>query len=179
MEITHAALALWIASAMHHLAPERNTDALAHALSETVIAEHASMSGEGMIRVAAIEIAVMFREGSLREHVVGDNGTSFCTGQINLPGDTRTLEGWTGRDLDESVERCVHVTDRMLTASMRACAKLPFEERLAAYVGGWCSGDRSRRISRDRMWLSRRLLEEVPIVVDADGEPEAFDARPE
>jgi hypothetical protein len=179
MEITHTIVALWIAAAMHHLTPDRDTRELARSLVETMIAEHGSLSGPSILHVAAVEIAVMFREGSLDPKAVGDHGQSFCTGQINLPGSTRTAEGWSGQDLLESVDRCVHVTDRMLTESMRACAKLPLSDRLAGYARGYCGSKDGQRISRDRMWLSAQLLEKVPLFADADGEPEVFDVEPE
>lgn len=176
MEITHALVALWILAAMNHLAPRRDNRELASALAETMIAEHATMGGADLIRAASVEIAVMFREGSLDPRAVGDDGTSYCTGQINLPGATRTLEGWSGADLLESVERCVHVTDRMITDSMVACRKLPLKDRLAAYARGYCASREGQKISHDRMWLAGDLVERVPLPLDRDGEPEAYDS---
>ena len=100
-----------------------------------------------------------------------DNGRSWCMGQIMLgrksveiePGvwaeesSTTTAEGWTGTDLVQDTRKCAAATLHILRKSFGACAKLPPDERLAAYATGSCSSEVGRRISRSRMADFHRL----------------------
>lgn len=106
---------------------------------------------------AAWMTAIAFRESAFRSGAVGDRSTSFCWGQINLPGGKLTAEGWSGWELTQDPKRCATVVLRLLRGSLGACRHLPIEERLAAYAGGSCDSEYGRRVSRDRFALAQRI----------------------
>lgn len=151
LEFTLAAMAL--------LAPGRSHDELALAVAQVVdAADPLFAHDEDKHKTAALAIAVLFREGSLGLHVEGDrrNGkpTSWCSAQINLSPGAKTVEGWTGPELRDDPIKCVTVEMRMLRVSVRVDPEFP----IAFYASGpaWKS-DRARRISRDRVWLAKRI----------------------
>ncbi len=74
--LKHTDVAAWILAAMNHLAPHRDNHALASALVEQLVSEHASMQADHMLKVASVEIAVMYRESAFDNGAIGDNGTS-------------------------------------------------------------------------------------------------------
>jgi hypothetical protein len=108
-------------------------------------------------KTAAFYTALLFRESSLRNDAIGDQGHSHCAGQIYLSHGFRTREGWSGADLREDVDKCMTVVVRMVRESFAVCAHLPPEERLALYARGSCASAEGRRISRDRSRLARRI----------------------
>ena len=110
-----------------------------------------------------------------------DFGRSWCMGQINLgrkrrpdphpdrkgqwieDSPTMTPEGWSGRELCQDRMKCLKTTLRIMRQSIRACRKLPFEERLAAYAAGTCESRTGQAISRQRMaWFHRRYRKDRP-----------------
>lgn len=106
-------------------------------------------------------VAVALRESNFTPTVKGDfregKATSFCAFQLHLPGGSRTAEGWSGADVNADVTKCTSVALRRVRQSVAACAHLPKEERLAVYAAGRCDSEIGRRLSRDRMALSRRV----------------------
>jgi hypothetical protein len=85
----------------------------------------------------------------------GDNGASWCLGQINL-GPRGRINGWSGQDLVEDRERCLRVTFQLARRSFGMCKRLLVAERLAAYASGSC--DRGRKVSRDMVTHGWHLL---------------------
>ncbi len=120
---------------MHTLAPGRYVDALAWAVAS--VAESREE--------AALITAVAYRESGLDNGAVGDHGRSVCAMQIH--------DG--ARSLLEDVGACVRRGTLMLRESRRIDPANP----VAFYARGpRYETDRARRLSRDRVALSRRLL---------------------
>jgi hypothetical protein len=162
-------LLTWVVAASSLLAPTRQHDQLAEAITTRAEAEAPLFKGDDDRRkTSALLVAIAFRESSLRADAVGDHvagkPTSFCAFQIHLPFGAKTTEGWAGTDLVEDPEKCVTVAMRMLRESMRMCPAFP----LAFYASGpaGCENVRAQRISRDRLAIAQRLLRDVR--VDAD-----------
>lgn len=105
--------------------------------------------------------AIAFRESTFDARAVGDHGGSFCWAQIHLPRGARTAEGWSGPELVEDPSKCATVALRTLRASFSRCARLPVEQRLAAYARGFCESESGQRISRDRDFVRRRMFQAV------------------
>lgn len=135
------------------LSPSRDHSKLVLAIASRVEQEAPIFKGdENRQRTAAFLVAVAFREGSLRESVVGDHGHSFCTFQIH------DSSGGTA-DLNEDLDACIEKAFSMLRQSARVCPAHP----LAWYASGpgGCENERAQKISRDRMnlaaWLVRKM----------------------
>jgi len=97
---------------------------------------------------AALITAVAYRESGLDNAAVGDHGRSLCAMQIHNGA----------RNLLDDVGACVRRGTLMLRESRRVDPANP----VAFYARGptWRS-EEARRISRDRVALSRRLLAQV------------------
>lgn len=164
-----SALLTWILAASSLLAPTRQHDRLAEAITNRVEAEDPLFKGdEDRRRTSALLVAIAFRESSLRADIVGDRvagkPTSFCAFQIHLPWGRTTAEGWTAAELLEDPEKCVTTAMHMLRISMKVCPSFP----LAAYAEGpnGCTSARAQRISRDRMAIAQRLVRDVLVPDD-------------
>ena len=97
---------------------------------------------------AALITAIAFRESSLDNTAVGDHGRSVCAMQIH--------DG--ARSLLDDVGACVRRGTLMLRDSKRVDPANP----VAHYARGpRYQSEEARRISRDRVALSRRLLAQV------------------
>ena len=134
INVLFAAALAW----MNLLAPARDNTEAAWA-----VASVASSREE-----AALITAVAYRESGLDNGAVGDHGRSVCMMQIH--GGARSLL--------EDVGACVRRGTIMLRESRRIDPANP----VAFYARGprW-QGDEARRLSRDRVALSRRLLASV------------------
>lgn len=98
---------------------------------------------------AAIITAVAFRESSLRNDAVGDHGRSVCAMQI-LGGP---------RELLTDPIACVQRGVAMLRESRRVDPENP----LAHYARGpRFRSEEAKRISRDRMYIARKLAKGEP-----------------
>jgi hypothetical protein len=160
-----SALFSWVLAASSLLAPARDHDRLAEAITSRVEADEPLFKGDvERRRTAALLVAIAFRESSLRADAVGDHvagkATSFCAFQMHLPWGRKTAEGWTGAELLEDPAKCVTAAMRMLRISMKVCPSAP----LAWYAAGpaGCQSARAQRISRDRMSIAQRLVRDVP-----------------
>lgn len=150
-------LTTFVMMAMALLAPDRDHAELGAAIAEVVEAEAPLFAADAdRTRTAALVVAVAYREGSLRLRVDGDkrNGkaTSFCTMQIH-----RSSGG--SPELNDDPAACIRAGLAMLRTSSRVCRAHP----VAWYAEGpkGCTSPRAQRISRDRLWLARRVLAEV------------------
>lgn len=173
-----SALFPWVLAASSLLAPARDHDRLAEAISNRVQAEEPLFKGDAdRRRTSALLVAIAFRESSLRADAVGDHvagkPTSFCAFQLHLPWGRTTAEGWSGAELLEDPEKCVAAAMRMLRISMKVCPSSP----LAWYASGpaGCENARAQRISRDRMAIAQRLVRDVHLPVE---EAEPLTLRP-
>jgi len=148
-----SALLPWVLSAMQTLAPARDHQPLASAVSARVEAEAPLFAGDtDRHMTAAWLVAIAFRESSLRLDAVGDHGKSFCAFQIHeSAGGTRALL--------TDADACVAKAFDMLRTSLRVCPQYP----LAWYASGpgGCTNARAHRVSNDRMWLAKKLVREV------------------
>jgi len=145
----------FVLAAMNSIAPARDHAELGNAIAVVVDDHRALIPGDDdKTQTAALLVAVAYRESTLSNDAIGDNGTSHCAFQINLPGTARTIEGWSGSDLRSDPSKCVGVAFRMLVQSARIDPRAP----IAFYARGprW-KGDVAQRISRDRVALSRRI----------------------
>jgi hypothetical protein len=120
---------------MHGLAPGRDVDEIAWAVASVADSREE----------AALITAVAYRESGFDNRAVGDHGRSVCAMQIH--GGSRTLL--------EDVGACVRRGTIMLRESRRVDPSNP----VAQYARGprWQT-EEARRLSRDRVALSRRLL---------------------
>lgn len=144
------------------LAPGRDHADLAGAIARVVDGERPLFEGDAdRHRTAALVVALTYRESTLDNSVIGDKGQSYCAGQIHLPGNAKTVEGWTGTELREDASKCITVVVRMLRESIGACRSLPVDERMSVYARGSCTSEQGRRLSRDRFALARRTLAKV------------------
>lgn len=157
-------LATFVLAAMTSLAPARDHTILATALVARIEAEPPLFAGDDdRVRTAALATAILFREGSLGLNVEGDKVrgvvTSWCSAQINLSPGAKTREGWTGPELRDDPDKCVAVEMRLLHSSVLACPAAPVSE----YAVGprACTSRRGIRISNDRMWLARKLIQDI------------------
>jgi hypothetical protein len=131
-------------------------DAIAVALSEPPIYSGA----RGRERTVALMLAVAMHESALRLDVDdgttrGDDGRSWCLGQINIGAGT--VDGWSGPDLVADRRKCFTVMHRMLRQSLSACRALPVAERLSSYTAGTCTSAGGRKASRIRMATADRF----------------------
>jgi len=154
-------LLVFAVTAMTYLSPGRDHLALAQAITSEVEAGSPLFDrDEDKTKTLSTAIAVAFREGSLLTDVVGDmrggQPTSFCTYQINLPGGSRTANGWTGIDLRDDVRKCSSVGLKMLRDSVRVCPRAPIAHYAVGGAGA-CTNARAVRISNDRMALGYRV----------------------
>jgi len=136
----HFTLALFVTVIqwMTSLVPNGDHSALAWAVA----------SQSRSVSEAALVTAVAFRESSLSNEAVGDNGSSFCAMQIHKSsGGNSTLL--------ESPEECIAKGLMMLRESVRIDRKNP----VAFYARGpnWQSA-KAKGISRDRVAIATRLL---------------------
>ncbi len=123
---------------MHGLAPGRDVDELAW----NVAAVAADLDE------AALLTSMAYRESGLDNTAIGDHGRSVCAFQIHNGA----------RNLLEDVGACVRRGTLMLRESRRMDPTNP----VAFYARGprWQS-EEARRLSRDRVALSKRLLAQV------------------
>lgn len=164
----------WVLAASSVLAPTRQHDRLAEAITNRVAAEEPLFNGDvDRRRTSALLVAIAFRESSLRADAVGDhvagNPTSFCAFQLHLPWGRTTAEGWSGNELLEDPEKCVSAAMRMLRISMKVCPSSPLAWYAAGSAG--CGSARAQRISRDRMAIAQRLFHEVRVADEPGTSP--------
>jgi hypothetical protein len=110
---------------------------------------------------AAILAVTAWHEAQYRQDRRGDHGGAFCTMQIHPAGGPRagtTPEGWTGRDLELDLEKCIRAGLGYMRRSFAECHKAPEAHRLSGYASGSCTNAAGVRISRYRMRLARRAL---------------------
>lgn len=154
-------LALTLAM-MTSLAPGRDHDVLARAIVSHVESDPRLFANDDDgLRSSGLYVALLFRESSLRNDAVGDGGRSHCAGQVYLPNDAKTREGWSGADLRGDADKCLTVVSRMLRASIGACWAFPVETRLSVYARGRCDSAEGQRLSRDRIQLGDKLFRDV------------------
>jgi hypothetical protein len=77
-------------------------------------------------------------------------------------GPGRTHEGWRGRDLIDDRKLCFRAGLHIMHGSMSDCRKMPFDDRLSAYVTGHCFFNMTlsrQRFARARAWW---MLHDLP-----------------
>jgi hypothetical protein len=137
----------WVLAMMAMVAPGRDHGRLGSAIAEVALSEPPLFAGDDdRRRTAALLVAVAFRESSLRADAIGDQGRARCAFQLwGAPAEALT---------DPAL--CTRMAVARLRESMRACGALNPLGTYAAGPGG-CASERAARISRDRMWLAKRL----------------------
>jgi hypothetical protein len=141
----------FVLAAMNVVAPDADHTELGSAIARVVDAQPYARDESSRRQIAALVVAVAFREGSLRTRVLGDhdkrgNPHSFCTMQIHdRSGGTPAL--------NDDLDLCVSTGLKMLRTSMRMCPSHP----VAFYAEGprGCSSRRAQRISNDRVALAK------------------------
>jgi hypothetical protein len=136
---------------MNAVAPDVDHSEVANAIAHVVDMQQYTHDDDARRQVAALLVAVAFREGSLRTRVEGDfdkrgRPHSFCTMQIHdRSGGTPAL--------NDDLELCITTGLQMLRTSSRICPTHP----IAFYAEGpaGCTSRRAQRISNDRMALAR------------------------
>jgi len=122
----------------------------------------------GRLETAALMLAVSRYESTWRRDVdlgVGAPvaGRYWCMMQIAVPKG-KTPEGWTGRDLVTSRERCFRRALHIMQRGQRYCTKHghPATAFLNQYASGHC--DRAHKPVNKRLALWRKWLRERPFV---------------
>lgn len=147
----------FVLAAMASLVPDGDHTELAAAVARAVEADPPLFANDEQRHMtAAYYVALLYRESNFDNGAIGDNGRSYCAGQILL-GKRKTPEGWSGEDLIADPDKCLTVVSRMLRESFHACRRLPVSERQAVYVRGSCSSERGRQMSRNRYHLAKRV----------------------
>lgn len=141
----------FVLAAMNVVAPDADHTELGSAIARVVDAQPYARDESSRRQIAALVVAVAFREGSLRTRVFGDHDKrgkphSFCTMQIHdRSGGTPAL--------NDDLDLCVSTGLKMLRTSMRMCPSYP----IAFYAEGprGCTSRRAQRISNDRVALAK------------------------
>jgi Transglycosylase SLT domain len=132
----------------------------ARAIASVVEAKEPIFDGEqGREKTAALLVAVAWAESRFNPKAVGDQGKSVGLYQIfhtNLP----TPEGFRQDDILGHPNNATIVAYRMLRYSMNACEKVPFANRLGAYTGGTCTGEKAVWQSKYRLNLAKKVFDE-------------------
>lgn len=129
------------------------------------VAEAMAWAADGDRDLAAVEVSLAWFEAANLQDPRGsgignsDHGQSWCWGQVYLPGGGRTREGWTGPELAADPKKCAAVVVRLVRASFLASPGCDLCG-LVVYARGRDT-EEGRRLSRARMALARRLVEEV------------------
>ena len=150
----------WLLQAMVALAPPglvptRETAEAGHARYATIVADMESVLTEahGTDGEAAMLLAIAYHESGLRADVdagtTRGGGLDVCLLQIRAS----KLEA---DELARDRRACLRKGLRLARGSIRACAKNPREEQLAAYASGSCT--RGAKESRAFYALTRRVL---------------------
>ena len=143
---------------------------IAHALAEVVLdsEESALFSGKrGRLKTAALMLSMSRFESTWRRDVDlgigpkarGGGGKYWCLMQIGVPKG-KTPEGWTGRDLVRSRERCFRRALHILQRGKRVCKKHGGTSFVNHYASGHCT--RAKKPVKRRVDLMNKWLRENP-----------------
>lgn len=145
------ALYLYALMAMNVMAPNRDHEPLARAIAVVVETEEPLFrNDESRIKTLSLLLSVAFRESSFRNDAIGDHGQSYCAFQLH-----RSSGG--SRALLDDPEACTRTAFAMLRESIRVDRENP----VAHFARGpRYRSEEARRLSRDRMWLARRIAGE-------------------
>lgn len=151
----------FILAAMNIVAPDVDHTALATVMATIVDAQPYAQDDASRQQVAALLVAVAFREGSLKSHVEGDfdgrgKPRSFCTMQIHASSGG-------SQAMNDDPELCVRTGLAMLRTSQRICPAHPIAFYAAGPAG--CASQRAQRISADRIGLAQRIAERARAVI--------------
>jgi hypothetical protein len=95
-----------------------------------------------------------------------DSGRSACLMQVHV-GAGVTKEGWTRDELFADRAKCFRAGLHLLRRSVIACRDNEPEEKLAAYAGGSCKGEKARRAARELFGFADRWIRLRKPPVDA------------
>ena len=146
---------------MNIVAPDVDHTALATVMATIVDAQPYAQDDASRQQVAALLVAVAFREGSLKSHVEGDfdgrgKPRSFCTMQIHASSGG-------SQAMNDDPELCVRTGLAMLRTSQRICPAHPIAFYAAGPAG--CASQRAQRISADRIGLAQRIAARARAVI--------------
>lgn len=129
---------------MTTLAPGRDHQLMATIIADEILSVRPLVvDDDSREKTAARVIALTFRESSFRNDAKSKTD-DHCIAQIH------------GRpDLAKDLRKCVRTAIAMLRESIAACGP---NNELGVYATGSCVSARGKRISRDRMELTRHLL---------------------
>jgi hypothetical protein len=156
----------WILTLMQALQPDApwksSYEDTAAAIASLVESQDPLFEGSnGREKTAALLVAVAWAESRFNSKAVGDEGKSVGLYQVfhsNLP----TPEGFGRTDILGNPTNATAVAYRMLRYSFEMCARVPFTERLGAYTGGTCTGERAVWASKYRMSLAKKVFDAHP-----------------
>lgn len=137
---------------MNSLAPGRDHMENALAITRVVLEEPPLFrDDESKMKTGAYLVAVAFRESSLKNDAVGDNGRARCLFQLWATSDAVRTDP----------ELCARIALTRLRESARICGA---SNMLGIYASGpkGCSSETAKRISRDRLALSSKLAKSAP-----------------
>lgn len=143
----------FVLAAMTSLIPDADHAALGSSIARAVDAQPWPRDYESRRQIAALLVAVAYREGRLGAFVEGDHDKSgkphsFCTMQIHdASGGTPAL--------NEDLDLCVTTGLKMLRTSRQMCPEHPVAFYAEGYGG--CASKRAQRISADRIALARKV----------------------
>lgn len=159
--------AAFILAAMNVVAPDVDHTELATAMTNVVESQPYAQDEKSRQQVAALLVAVAFREGSLKPKVEGDHDAkgkprSFCTMQIHSSSGGSSA-------MNDDPELCFRTGLDMLRTSQKICPKHPVAFYAAGPAG--CASPRAQRISADRIGLARRIAAKA-VARESVNEPE-------
>lgn len=97
-----------------------------------------------LMKIAASEHAYIETVGGIPE-IRG--GRSWCLMSLNI-GKGRTIEGWTGPELDASRIKCFRAGYNAMKRSFGGCRKHPFIYGLSVYNSGTCNNQDTASVNR-------------------------------
>ena len=144
--------------------------AIAQALAEVALDpdEAPLFAGDdGRLKTATLMLAMSRFESTWRRDVDlgigprarGGGGRYWCLMQIGVPRG-KTPEGWTGRDLVESRDRCFRRALHILQRGKRVCRKHGGTSFVNHYASGYC--DRAKKPVKKRVDLMKQWLRDNP-----------------
>lgn len=110
-----------------------------------------------LMKIAAGEHAYIEKPGGVPE-VHG--GRSWCLMSLNV-GRGKTVEGWTGPELDDDRGKCFTAGYNAMKRSFGGCRKLPFRYGLSIYDSGQCNDQDETSVHRIQE-ASYRVNKDVP-----------------
>lgn len=116
-----------------------------------------------LLKIAASENSYIENPGGVPEI---NGGRSWCMMSLNI-GNGKTIEGWTGPELDADRRKCFKAGYNAMKRSFGGCRRLPFKYGLSVYHSGKCLEDpMSETRINDAVWRVNKLVPTDELVLN-------------